>query len=59
LSVPGTRTEEGVEAMRRQCLWLLGSLAVVAFSLAGCKPVSAPPAAEGAKSVLAKIFSFR
>ena len=43
--------------MCRQWLLLLGSLAVAAFSLAGCRQVSAPPAAEGEKSPVATIDS--
>ena len=43
--------------MRRQWLWVLGSFAVAAFWLAGCKPISAPPASEGQKNVMAKLDS--
>jgi para-nitrobenzyl esterase len=41
--------------MRRRWLWVLGSLAVGAFGLVGCRPVSAPPAAAGEQNVMAKI----
>lgn len=43
--------------MRRQWLWMLGGLVAAAIWIAGCKPVSAPPAAAGETSVVAKIDS--
>ena len=43
--------------MRRQWLWVLGSFAVAAFWLVGCKPISAPPASEGQKNVMAMLDS--